>query len=81
VLCLGGSDADTIAMVPVLTNVTAYPEFTIIRIAPTTGSAQVSLILVTSLFFDHLFLLLWQGLLCWLAIRIGFLGWLELKEK
>lgn len=80
VVCLRRCDADTVTMVPLLANVTANPEF-FIRIPPSTCTAQVSLILVASIFFDDLLLLLWRRLLCWLAVRIGFLGWQELKGK
>jgi hypothetical protein len=55
-------------MVPVLANVTAYPEVTVIGIAPSTGSAQVRLIRGSALFFEGLFLLLWHELLPWLAV-------------
>lgn len=81
VLCLRRRDADTGTMVPPLANVTANPKVSIVRIPPSTCTAQVSLILVASIFLDDMFLLLWRRLLCLLAVRIGFLGGQGLKGK
>src|SRR5438128_1455406 len=76
---LGRSDPDALAMEPLLANVTANPEFAIC-VALSANAAQVS-ILIVSVIFASWFLKLWWGLLCQLAVRVGLLGWLELRRK
>lgn len=68
-LCLGGGDADALAMKPLLTDITADPELTV-QIAVPTGATIVCLILLR-IFLATVLLLFWVSGLRGLAVRVG----------
>lgn len=80
VLRLGRGDADTLAMEPLLADITADPELTV-SIALPTGPTQVRLVLLCILTATVL-LFFWVGWLHRLTVRIGLFGWLqEMQDK